>query len=254
MNYYSREKIKIMSDKFSFSATPPKQGFKLLMLLAMFYLTVDLASCALAYKFVKINELFFSAETLIFPVTYTITDIIAEVYGYRIARNLIWLVLFCDFLFALSTSLLVRIPSPTIQIQETYNFVFADLLRGSTAEIAGVLCGIFTNVYAISKLKILVKGKYFWLRSIGSSSIGEAVLVLIAMPIMFLGKISTSQLLILMICSYCYKIIFAITAAYPASMMVRAVKKIEKLDVYDYNVNFNPFSVFSKKEIEDLGG
>jgi len=238
-----------MVDNFSFNAKPQKSGFKLLMILAMLYLTFDLASCALAYKFVKIHSLFFSAETLIFPITYTITDMIGEVYGYREARKLIWIVLFCDFLFALTTSLLVMIPSPTLQIQNIYNFVFSDLLRGSTAEIFGVLCGIFTNIYAISKLKILVRGKYFWLRSIGSSTIGEAVLVLIAMPIMFLGKISISQLFVLMLFSYLYKIVFAIVAAYPATVMVRAIKKVEKLDVYDYGVNFNPFSVFTDKDM-----
>lgn len=219
-------------------------NYKYLMSIAMIYLTIDLASAALAYKFVKIGNLFFSAETLIFPLTYTITDIIAEVYGYKIARNLIWQVLFGDFLFSLLTCLLVKIPSPTVEIQHIYDFVFSDLLRGSAAEILGVLCGIFANIYAISKLKILTKGKFFWLRSIGSSTIGEAVLVIIAMPILFLGKTSTGDLLSLMVFSYLYKIVFSIAAAYPATIIVRALTKSERVDAYDYNVDFNPFSIF----------
>lgn len=225
-----------------------QKGYKYLILLAMLYLTADLASCALNYKFVQIHSLFFSAETLIFPFTYTITDIIAEVYGYKIARQLIWMVLACDLLFAWSTSLLVKIPSPTHEIQYIYDFVFANLLRGSTAEIAGVLCGIFINVYAISKLKILTRGKYFWLRSIGSSTIGEAVLVLIAMPIAFLGTTSSGNLITLMIFSYLYKIIFALFASYPATIVVKLLKTAENIDTYDYNVNFNPFAVFSSDD------
>lgn len=224
-----------------------KRNYKYLMFIAMLYLTIDLVSAALAYKFVKIDNLFFSAETLIFPLTYTITDIISEVYGYKIARNLIWQVLFGDFLFSLLTSLLVKIPSPTVEIQNMYNFVFADLLRGSTAETLGVLCGIFANIYAISKLKILTRGKYFWLRSIGSSTIGELVLVVIAMPILFFGKTSIGNLFSLMAFSYLYKIVFAIAAAYPATVIVKILTKSENVDAYDYNVDFNPFAIFRKK-------
>lgn len=231
---------------------PSQKGYKLLLLLAMLYLTADLASCALTYKFAQIHFLFFSVETLIFPITYVITDMITEVYGYNVARQLIWIVFLCDFLFALTTMLLVKIPSPTLQIQQTYNFVFADLLRGSVAEIAGVLCGIFMNIYAISKLKIFTRGKYFWLRSIGSSTIGEAVLVLVAMPIMFLGRSSIHDLMILMLFSYLYKIVFAMVAAYPATLIVALLKKVEKIDVYDYSVNFNPFAIFGKNETSNL--
>lgn len=223
-----------------------KQSYKLLTLMSMLYLTADLASCALSYKFVQIHAIFFSAETLIFPITYVFTDIISEVYGYKIARNLIWIVFLCDFLFALSTSLLVHIPSPTLQLQQTYNFVFAHLLRGSTAEIAGVLCGTFINIYIISKLKIRLSGKHFWLRSIFSSTIGEAVLVLIAMPIMFYGTTSPRNLLILMLFSYLYKIFFAIISAYPATIAVEFLKIIEKTDAYDHGVNFNPFAGFKE--------
>jgi queuosine precursor transporter len=227
--------------------------YKLLTFMAMLYLTADLTSAALCYKFVKIHVVFFSAETLIFPFTYLITDVIAEVYGYSVARKLIWFVLFFDTLFGLLTSLLVQLPSPMPETQHIYNVVFASLLRGSAGEIAGVLAGIFINIYAISKLKILTSGKYFWIRSISSSLVGEAVLVLVAMPIIFLGTTSSlSELWLLMLFSYLYKIIFALIAAYPATLAVRAIKKIEKIDVYDYDINYNPFAVFSKSQPTNL--
>ncbi|OGT30989.1 MAG: hypothetical protein A3E87_06135 [Gammaproteobacteria bacterium RIFCSPHIGHO2_12_FULL_35_23] len=223
------------------------KGYRLLTFMAMLYLTADLISAALCYKFVRIHMLFFSAETLVFPFTYAITDIIAEVYGYSIARKLIWIVFLCDTLFGLTTALLVQLPSPTLELQHIYNFVFADLLRGSAGEVLGVLAGIFINIYAVSKLKILTGGKYFWLRSIGSSLIGEAVLVMISMPMIFLGKTSSlHDLAVLMLCSYSYKIIFAFAAAYPATLVVRALKKIEHIDTYDYNIDFNPFAIFEK--------
>ena len=65
------------------------------------------------------------------------------------------MIFLCDTLFGLFTSLLVQLPSPSHEIQHIYDFVFAELLRGSAAEVLGVLDGIFINIYTISKLKIL---------------------------------------------------------------------------------------------------
>lgn len=209
----------------------------------MLYLTADLLSLVLTYKFIQVGSIFISAEALVFPLTYTITDIIAEVYGYSEARKIIWLVFLCDFLFALSAYFLIKIPSPDEHTQSIYNYTFGLLLRGTIAEVLGVLAGIFINIYAISKLKILARGRYFWLRSIGSSLIGEAILVVISMPILFAHVVSGQNLIKILFFTYTYKIIFAITMALPALAIVMFLKRKENVDAYDYNVNFNPFTL-----------
>lgn len=217
------------------------KNYKYLTLLCMLYLTTDLISLALTYKFIEVGPIFISAEALIFPLTYTITDIVAEVYGYSEAKKVIWLVFLCDFIFALAVFLLIKVPTSDPMIQKTYDYTLGSLLRGTVAEVIGVLSGIFINIYAISKLKILTKGKYFWLRSIGSSTVGEAVLVIVSMPILFAGMISGQNLLKVIVFTYLYKIIFAIMIALPAAIIATILKRIEQIDVYDYNINFNPF-------------
>src|SRR5476649_361564 len=99
-----------------------ERAYKYLTLLCMLYLTADLISLALTYKFIQLGPVFLSAEALIFPLTYTITDIIAEVYGYSEARKVIWLIFLCDFLFSLILYFLIRVPSPDIHIQKVYNY------------------------------------------------------------------------------------------------------------------------------------
>ncbi len=221
----------------------PQKTYKYLTLLCMFYLTADLLSLVLTYKFIQFGSIFLSTEALVFPLTYTITDIIAEVYGYAEARRIIWLVFLCDFIFALSLYFLIQIPSPNQHIQSVYHDAFSSLLRGTIAEVVGVLAGIFINIYAISKLKIFTRGKYFWLRSIGSSLIGEAILVIISMPILFSNVVSGSNLVKIIVFTYSYKIIFAITMALPATAIVMLLKRKENVDVYDHGVNFNPFEL-----------
>ncbi|MCE3268379.1 MAG: Conserved hypothetical rane protein [Burkholderiales bacterium] len=228
--------------------TRPVVQYKYLLLLAMLYLTVDLACLALTYKFVLVGVtgigfIKTSIEIFIFPLTYTITDIITEVYGYQTARKVIWLVFLCDFLFALITFFMVKVHSPDQIMQKTYDDVFASLLRGSLAETVGVLCGIFANVYLVSKFKVIAQGKYFWLRSIGGASTGEAILVIIAVPIIFWGKLGNSDILTMIVSTYIYKVIFAIVISVPASIVAQFLKLKENIDVYDYNVKFNPFLI-----------
>lgn len=227
-------------------------GYKFLTLMCLLYLTADLASLALTYKFIQIGPIFFSAEALIFPFTYTITDIIAEVYGYSEARKMIWLVFLCDFIFALCVYALIQIPSPDAFIQKSYDYTMGSLLRGTLAEVVGVLAGIFINIYTISKLKILTKGKYFWLRSISSSLVGEAVLVIVSMPILFAGMVSETNLVKVIVCTYLYKIVFALIIALPATLTVAALKYKEQVDAYDHGVNFNPFKIFDTNMTDEI--
>ena len=220
-----------------------EQRYQYLTMLIMFYLTVDLTCLALTYKFIEIDTIKTSIEIFLFPLTYTLTDIIAEVYGYNEAKKAIWMVFVCDFLFAFFTYLGVHIHSFNSSQQAAYVSVFGLLLRGSAAEILGVLSGIFINIYLISKLKILARGRYFWLRSITSSTLGEAVLLIISMPIIFAGRVSTSDLMMIIISTYIYKIVFALVMALPANLLANTLKRKEATDVFDYNTKFSPFII-----------
>lgn len=73
--------------------------------------------------------------------------------------------------------------------------------------------------------------------------VGEAILVVISMPILFAGMINGSSLFKVIICTYLYKIIFAFTATLPATFVVIILKRKENIDIYDYDISFNPFAL-----------
>ncbi len=225
-----------------------KNSYIYLPLLYALYMTVDLLSMGFTYKFVQIGYFFVAAETLVFPITYTIADITAEVYGYAEARKMIWIVFLCNSLFSLGALLLAMLPSPDSSQQEIYNYVFKSLSRGTIAEVLGVQLGAFVNIYVICRFKILLKGKYFGLRCIASSAVGQAVLVVVAMPILFLGLVSMPELYKIMLYSYLYKLVYVVFMAFPASISASILKRKEGVDVYDYAVDYNPFAVFKKKK------
>jgi len=109
-----------------------------------------------------------SASTLIIPIWFILGDLIAEVYGYETAKQVIWIAPFCQLLIALLCSFSVTLPSPSgWPHQEIYTEVFQKLPRLVFSSIFAILLGAFINAYIITRWKILLKGKYFLLRCLG---------------------------------------------------------------------------------------
>ncbi len=181
-----------------------------LVLLAMIYLAVDLSSMVFSYKIIKLGSIIAAASSLIFPLTYSIMDIIAEVYGYKIAKKIILYGIICDLIFAIFTLFVSHIPSLSSVQTTAYILVVGSLLRIVFAQTVGVLLGAFVNIYFVTKWRVMTHGRYFWLRSIGSSTIGEAVMLVISVFIALSGIISYSDLVRLIVFTYLYKVIFAI--------------------------------------------
>lgn len=224
-----------------------QNNYEFLIMIAMLYITIDLASMVFAYKIIEFGPIIGAASSLIFPLTYSIMDIIAEVYGYQIAKKIIWLGFICDIIFAILVLFISHIPSPSHEQTIAYIQVLGLLIRAVFAQMLGVLSGAFINIYLISKWKILTNGRYFWLRSIGSSTIGEAIMLVISATIALAGIISFSKLFILICYAYIYKILFAIIAAPFVSIIATILKK--KIENWNDNtIDFNPFDKQNKQD------
>lgn len=218
-----------------------KNNFKFLTLISMLYLACELSSLVLSYKVVNYKYFFGAASSFIFPITYTWNDLLTEVYGFKIAVRTICYVFVCDYVFVAMVLIAMQFPSESTSQQNTYEIVLGNLWRSLTAEMIGVIIGAVINSAIISKWKVLTKGKGFWYRSIISSIIGELIMLCISVPIALAGILSTQDILKLMLFSFSYKIIFAVIISGPANFLSNKLKVKEGIDVYDYNVSYNPF-------------
>lgn len=217
-------------------------SFKYYQLLSMLYLAFELSSLVLTYKIISFPFFFGSAASLIFPITYTFNDIITEVYGIKSALRTILFIILCDVIFIITLFPIVHIQSPNNLQTVAYYTVLGDLYRSLGAEMIGVIIGAVINSAALSRWKVLTKGKGFWYRSILSSCIGEIVMLLISVPIAMLGVLSIYEIVKLIGYAYLYKVIFAIIVSGPAQFISTQLKKMEGIDIYDYDVSFNPFN------------
>lgn len=223
----------------------PHAPYKCYTFLAALYITIFLSTIILSRKLIQLDFLIIAVATIIIPFGYGIADIITEVYGYAAARHLLWVYIVCGFIFSMMMELAVISPPPaTWPFQQAYIAVLGHSLQISTASMLGLLFGVLINSYALAKWKILLKGKYFWMRSLGSSAIGEFVFVIIALPLsQFNNHIRLKNLIILMIVSYVSKLLFTCISVIPISIIAAHIKKIENLDTYDFETKFNPFII-----------
>ncbi|MCE2706742.1 MAG: queuosine precursor transporter [Proteobacteria bacterium] len=207
-------------------------------LLSMISITMMIIAMLFAYRIIKIGPIMAPGGVFIFAITYTMADIITEVYGLPMVKQVIWSTFFCIIFFNLVSFFLIKLPVATsLEYKKAYDLVFGHNLYLLFGFSISFIISDFANAFAINKWKILFQGKYFWLRSIASSIIGESLFGIIAAALMYSNYLSSSALIHVVISTWFCKVITAIIIAYPANILVEILKKVEETDL---NTNFMP--------------
>lgn len=221
-----------------------KTSYRWVILLAMIYLVGWTATYPVIYKMVDFHNILEPGAVFLFPLCYAVADIISEVYGYKVARQIVWFALIAGFIFVLALQSVALMPAPSFwHKQQDYNAVFSVLLRAYLATTVASLIGSFINIYIISRVKIIMNGKHFWARSLLSTGVGELTFSVIGGTLAYSGVIPWSKIVFLMLDGYLFKMTYAFIAVWPAVMIAGYLKKAEGVDVYDYKINYNPFSL-----------
>ncbi|MFI4956525.1 MAG: queuosine precursor transporter [Gammaproteobacteria bacterium] len=204
-------------------------------------LCLTLAAATVGYAVLKIGPTIQSGATLIFPLTYVISDITTEVYGYKIARRVIWMTLLFELIFATLVTGVISLPHVSEEAFHVNNTALGGLFRFVASGFCAAIISDFINIYLVSKWKILVKGKYFCIRSVTSTAIAVFIMVIIVIGVAFYGKMPLNELIRLMASAYSFELMYAIIFSYPARLIAEFIKQKESIDVYDIGINFNPF-------------
>lgn len=184
-----------------------------------------------------------SGAQMLFPITYIFGDIFVEVYGYGPSRRAIWIAFFSSALLAVMALATTSLPpAPEWENQEAFEVVFGFVPRVLAASLIAFWCGEFANAFVMSKMKLLTKGKFLWTRTIGSTVVGQLVDTALVITILFIGVHSFSTMLNLMLTGYFAKVIYEAAATPLTYLIVNRLKKAEGIDVFDENVDFNPFA------------
>ena len=189
-----------------------------LMVVTALFVTLYLISNIMAVKVISIFGLFyFDAGTITFPFAYMLGDVLTEIWGYHIVKRIIWLTLLCNVIMVICTAIGVWLPSPDYlaETAHAYNHIFTYVPRIVIASLAGFLFGELSNAWLMERIKKMTKGKWLWIRTIGSSAIAYIFDSLPFVIIAFAGTVSTHDLIMMIFFQYFSKLIIEATMGTP---------------------------------------
>lgn len=191
------------------------------------------------------------ASLLISPFIFLVSDLATEVYGFKVARNLLYSgVLVLSVFLAASAFIAHLAPAPrssigiayTPELISSYPVIFSGFLRIYIVIIFTTLVSDYINIFVMSKWKIILKGRFFCLRSVGASLVGLLLCSftgVILSPYHFTSPVIFKITMI----SFLIKITVLALLSYIMQYVCVILRHAEKLDVYDYNENYNPFKM-----------
>jgi uncharacterized integral membrane protein (TIGR00697 family) len=179
-----------------------------------------------------------------FPISYVFGDVLTEVYGYARSRRVIWTGFAALIFAALMSWLIVALPpAPGWPHQAAYALVFGSTPRIVASSLTAFWVGDFVNAYVLAKMKLRTKGRFLWLRTIGSTIVGQSADTLIFYPLAFWGTWSPELLGAVMVSNFCIKVGVEIAMTPVTYLVVGFLKRAEQEDFYDAGTDFNPFTL-----------
>lgn len=214
------------------------------MLLGILFCTCLVASNLLETKVVQLGPVTATAGLIVFPISYIINDCIAEVWGFRKARLIIWSGFAMNFLVIGLSQLAVLLPAaPFWEGEAGFNFVFGMAPRIAVASLTAFLVGSFLNAYVMSRMKLASNGRHFSVRAIVSTLVGESADSLLFFPIAFAGIIPLQELLLMIVTQAALKTCYEIIILPVTVRVVKGIKRIDGSDVYDDHISYNILNV-----------
>lgn len=190
------------------------------------------------------GTLTFGAGVLFFPISYVFGDVLTEVYGYARSRRVIWTGFAAlAFASAMAWVIVALPPAPFWENQKAYEIAFGSAWRISLAGLIAFACGELVNSIVLAKMKVWTEGRWLWMRTIGSTIVGEGVDSMLFYPLAFYGSgiIPDDKLPLVMLAQFLAKTGVEVVLTPVTYRVVAFLKRAENEDYYDRYTDFNPF-------------
>lgn len=185
-----------------------------------------------------------------FPFIYIISDILSEVYGYRISRWVSWIATFVNLLFiglVLGICTLIK-PAPfVIELNSAIFTVFRTSVRVIVGSIIGAILAGWANDIIFQALKHKDGEKGFAKRKLLSSLAAESIDTVVFITIAFVGTMPFSTIIPMYIIQFILKYAVEVLTEPVAHFLSAKLKKYDP-DAFEDRNNFNIFG-FVKKSV-----
>ncbi|MDF1795030.1 MAG: queuosine precursor transporter [Coxiellaceae bacterium] len=195
-------------------------------------------------RLINIFGLNTDAGTIIFPLTFLLSDLITEVYGYKHARRAIWCGFLFNIVFIIYGQAVIHMPNPGYQ---THNLEFDSILTINSriifASILSYFCSEPLNSIIMAKLKVKLNGKYIGIRFVLSTIVASGMDSAIFSLFAFYNAMSKANLISLILTMWVIKVFIEIICLPISIRLADKLKSKEHLDIYDSHTKFNILSL-----------
>lgn len=209
------------------------------------FVAVLMISQVAATKIVSIAGFSFAGAVFVFPISYLFGDVLTEVYGFARSRLVIWTGFAANVAMSLIFLIVGAMPGEPGWVaaggQQAWDMLLGLTPRIALASVISYLIGEFLNSYVLAKLKVAMAGRHLWVRTIGSTIVGEGVDTFFFVLISFAGVLPWPLLWEVMAVNYVLKVAVEVVLTPVTYRVVGFLKRADGVDVYDRETNFNPF-------------
>jgi len=234
---------------------PPKHESHtwLFLILSMLFVMSLIVSNIAAFKMIAIGPWAVPAAVLIFPISYIMSDVITEVYGFKKAKNIILLGFGLNLFVVFYFQLTIVLKAPVwFTGSDAYATVLSNTPRVLAASFTAYLVGSYFNSMILSVMKRQhakrcaerqrdTANNGFGVRAIASTIVGEGLDACIFIFIAFYGLMDFNTLVTMIIVQWCLKVLYEVIILPVTTQVVKAVKKYEEIDTYDAKGSYHLF-------------
>lgn len=205
------------------------------------FVGILILSNILASKMIQLGPFVFDGGTLLFPLSYIFGDVLTEVYGYKESRKVIWTGLAMLVFMSFNIWIISILPSQADwTLQADFNNILLQMPRIVLGSIIAYFAGEYSNSVVLSKMKIVTKGKRLWMRTIGSTIVGQFFDSILFVSIAFIGMYPLDILITMALSNYLFKTVIEVVFTPITYKVIGFVKTTEKLDTFDFGEKYNP--------------
>lgn len=176
------------------------------------------------------------AGVLVFPISYIVSDVMVEVYGFKSFKRVIYLGFAMNLLAVVIFGIANYWPAPVwFEGAEAFSEVVSSTPRLLLAGLSAYLLGSWSNGIVMSKMKISAYSKGstggFKTRAVVSTLAGELIDSSIFIPIAFLGVLPLEQIPSMIVVQVVFKTLYEVAILPITALVVQRVKNYEGVEV-----------------------
>lgn len=199
-------------------------------------LTVLFVSCLLISNVIAAKQIAMpfgitmTGAIIIFPITYILSDVFSEVYGYRWSRFTCYLAFAMNLIMVIAFALVIKTPAPEYWgNQEAFQAVLGSTPRVLIASLLAFVVGDLVNDKVFCKLKKKHPDSHrgFEFRAVVSSFFGEVVDSMIFLPIAFAGQMPFETLVQMMFAQVTIKTTYEVIVLPLTTILVKLIGRKE---------------------------